>query len=102
MEAVVEIHSAEELKRALKLEPTIIGINNRDIQRLELDAGDVGITENLAPAVPEGIVTISESSLLSRDDVQRAIKAGANAVLIGTAVLQADDLAACMKDLTTL
>ena len=102
MEAVVEIHTAEELKRALKLEPTIIGINNRDIQRLELDAGDVGITENLAHAVPEEIVTISESSLLSRDDVQRAIKAGADAVLIGTAVLQADDLAACMKDLTTL
>ena len=101
MEAVVEIHTAQELKRALKLAPTIIGINNRDIQRLELDAGDVRITENLAPSVPEQIVTISESSLRCRDDVQRAIKAGADAVLIGTAVLQADDLAACMKDLTT-
>jgi indole-3-glycerol phosphate synthase len=101
MEAVVEIHTDQELKRALKLAPTIIGINNRDIQRLELDAGDVRITENLAPSVPEQIVTISESSLLCRDDVRRAIRAGADAVLIGTAVLQADDLAACIKDLTT-
>jgi indole-3-glycerol phosphate synthase len=102
MEAVVEIHTAGELKRALKLEPTIIGINNRDIQRLELDAGDVGITEALAPEVPDHIVTISESSLLTRDDVQRAIKAGVDAVLVGTAVLQAEDIEARIKEFTTV
>ena len=101
MEAIVEIHTAKELKRALRLDPTIIGINNRDIRRLEMDTGDVRVTEALIPAVPEHIVTVSESSLQSRDDVQRAIRAGADAVLVGTAVLKADDLNSCLADLTT-
>ena len=46
MEAVVEIHSLAELKRALQLNPTLIGINNRDILRLETDAGDVSEQPN--------------------------------------------------------
>jgi indole-3-glycerol phosphate synthase len=92
MEAVVEVHTLTELKRALKLNPSIIGINNRDILRLETDAGDVGVTEMLVSEVPEGILTISESSLRSRSDIRRAIAANADAVLIGTAILQADDL----------
>jgi indole-3-glycerol phosphate synthase len=100
MEAIVEVHTLEELNRALRLKPTMIGINNRDICRLEMDAGDVQVTEALAPEVPNHIVTISESSLQSRDDVRRAIQAGADAVLIGTAVLQSADLHACLVDLT--
>ena len=100
MEAIVEIHTAEELKRALRLDPTIIGINNRDICRLEMDEGDVRVTEALTPAVPEHIVIVSESSLQSRDDVQRAIRAGADAVLVGTTVLKAVDLHSCLVDLT--
>jgi len=96
----VEIHTAEELKRALRMDPTIIGINNRDIRRLEMDEGDVQVTEALTPAVPEHIVTVSESSLQSRDDVQRAIRAGVDAVLVGTAVLKAADLHSCLVDLT--
>ena len=98
MEAVVEIHTLAELKRALELDPTMIGINNRDILRLETDTGDVGVTETLAPAVPKEILTISESSLRSRDDIRRAIAAGADAVLVGTAVLQADDLQTLLQD----
>lgn len=101
MEAVVEIHTPEELARALRLTPAIIGINNRDITRLEMDAGDVSVTEALAPEVPKPIVTISESSLKTRDDVQRAVRAGADAVLIGTAVLKSDDIHACLRDLTS-
>lgn len=99
MEPVVEVHTAAELERALVLNPTIVGINNRDIGRLELDAGDVGVTERLAPGVPEDIVIISESSLQSSDDVRRAFAAGANAVLIGTAILQAGDFQSYLKDL---
>ena len=100
MEAVVEIHTANELKRALKLDPTIIGINNRDISRLELDEGSVAVTEKLVSLVPEPIITISESSLLTKDDVKRAVLAGADAVLIGTAILKANDLKAGLAALT--
>lgn len=94
LEVVVEIHTREELDRALALSPTIIGINNRDILRLEKDSGDVRVTEELAPLVPPGIVRISESSLLTEEDIRRAVGAGAEAVLVGTAILQADDPAA--------
>ena len=93
MEPLVEVHTPEELHFALGLtpEPTIIGINNRDITRLEKDDGDVGVTEMLAPAVPEGVTVLSESAMLSPQDVARAFAAGADGVLVGTAVLQADD-----------
>ncbi len=101
MEAVVEIHTENELKRALKLNPAIIGVNNRDINRLELDPGDVRVTESLAPSVPEHIPTISESSLLTPQDVERAFRAGADAVLIGTAILKALDLRSSLAELTS-
>jgi len=99
MEVNVEIHSEDELERALKLNPTIIGINNRDILQLETDAGDVRITEKLAPLVPDSIITISESSLRTSNDIKRAMQAGVDAVLVGTAVLQSSDLHACLKKL---
>ncbi len=91
IEPLVEVHSVEEMKFALGLDPAIVGINNRDIQRLEKDPGDVRVTEKLAPMVPEGVVTISESSLLSARDIRRGLDAGAVAVLVGPAILQHDD-----------
>jgi indole-3-glycerol phosphate synthase len=86
--------------RALRLKPTIIGINNRNILELEKDDGHVGVTEELAPLVPDDIITISESSLRSREEVLRAVRAGADAVLIGTSVLQADDMHSFLEHLT--
>ena len=99
MEAVVEIHTRRELDLALTLSPTLIGINNRDILRLEQDDGDVALTEELVPLVSKPILTISESSLNTQEDVRRAIQAGADAVLIGTAILQSGDPGARVKDL---
>ncbi len=99
IEPLVEVHSVEELKFSLGLDPSIVGINNRDILKLELDSGDVRMTEELAPLVPEGVVSISESSLLTGRDIRRALDAGADAVLVGTAVLQAEDPAARLIEL---
>ena len=101
MEPLVEVHSHEELRFALGLtpEPSIIGINNRDITRLEKDDGDVSVTESLAPLVPTGVVILSESAMLTPGDVGRAFAAGAHGVLIGTAVLQAEDPAAMVAEL---
>jgi len=99
LEVVVEIHTQQELQRALALSPAIIGINNRDILHLEKDSGDVQVTEELAPQVPPGIVKISESALMTEEDIRRAIHAGADAVLVGTAILQADDPAAFVSSL---
>lgn len=100
LEAVVEVHTEAELERALRLDPTIVGVNNRDLLRLEKDDGSVSVTERLAPLVPGHVLTISESSLLCCDDVRRAFAAGADAVLVGTAVLQAGNVAARLRELT--
>ena len=101
MEPLVEVHTVEELRFALGLTPvpTILGINNRDITRLEKDDGDVEITETLAPLVPDGVAVLSESAMLTPRDVARALAAGADGVLVGTAVLQAADPAAAVKEL---
>ena len=101
MEPLVEVHTPQELHFALGLtpEPTVIGINNRDITRLEKDDGDVGVTELLAPLVPEGVVILSESAMLTPEDVARAFAAGADGVLVGTAVLKAEDPAAFVAEL---
>jgi indole-3-glycerol phosphate synthase len=99
MEAVVEIHDRLELERGLALAPTIIGINNRDILQFERDSGDVRVTEELAPLVPDTVVTISESSLYTPEEIKRAFKAGADAVLIGTAILKSDNPTVCLKGL---
>lgn len=100
LEAVLEVHTENELKVALALDPDIVGINNRDILSLERDSGDVRVTEKLAPLVPEGVVTLSESSLLTGEDVRRAFAAGVDAVLVGTAILQSGEPAARIADLT--
>ncbi|MFH1567302.1 MAG: indole-3-glycerol-phosphate synthase [Gemmatimonadota bacterium] len=102
LEAVVEVHTPQELERALRLEPGIVGINNRNILELERDPGGVATTEHLAPLVPEGITILSESALLTDDDVRRALAAGADAVLIGTLLLRAVDPAARLRELVGL
>jgi indole-3-glycerol phosphate synthase len=99
MEAVVEVHTKDQLMWGLKLEPTIIGINNRDILALEKDEGDVSVTEALAPLVPASVLTISESSLKTSEEISRAIEAGADAVLIGTALLQSAEPGSRMREL---
>jgi indole-3-glycerol phosphate synthase len=101
LEPLVEVHTVNELRFVCGFEPQpgIIGINNRDITTLERDGGGVGITEMLAPLVPEGVVILSESAILTADDARRAFEAGAHAVLVGTAILKNDDPAASINEL---
>lgn len=85
LEALVEVHTESELERALAAGARLIGINNRDLQRLETD---LQVTTRLAPLVPPGAVVVSESGIRSADDVRRARDAGAHAVLVGEALLR--------------
>lgn len=91
LEPLVEVHSADEMAVFNQLELSIVGINNRNIVELETDDGGVSTTENLIRLVKPGIFVISESSISSPADVLRATTAGAHAVLVGTAILQAED-----------
>lgn len=99
LEVLVEAHTPAELSLANRLGAMLKGINNRDILALERDGGGVAQTESLAVHHNQQGLLISESGLQTRSDVQRAIRAGANAVLIGTALLRAVDIAACYRDL---
>jgi indole-3-glycerol phosphate synthase len=93
LETLIETHTEAELARvgALGLQPDLLGINNRDIGLLERDDGDVSRTERLAAYVHEGQLLLSESSIDGPQAVCRARKAGADAVLVGTWILTAQD-----------
>jgi indole-3-glycerol phosphate synthase len=104
LETLVEIHDRAELERvvALGLEPSVLGINNRDILVLEVDDGDVARTESLAALIPAGRLVLSESAIQGPEDARRARAAGADAVLVGTSILQAPDTAGAIDALVAV
>jgi indole-3-glycerol phosphate synthase len=104
LETLVEVHDGSELEavRERALEPDILGINNRDILVGEVDGGDVRRTEGLAGLVPAGWLVLSESAIGGPDDARRACAAGADAVLVGTSILQAPDPAAAIDALVSV
>lgn len=91
LEVVFGVHTLAHLETALSFDPVAVGVNNRDIVALELDAGSVGVTERLMPHVPPHVLVLSESSFFTAADVGRAAAAGAEGVLVGTALAQAED-----------
>jgi len=99
LEVVIGAHGREQLDRAIDLKAAAIGLNNRDITALELDPGTVRASESLIPLVPEYVFVISESSMLTSADVGRAARAGATAVLIGTAVAKSADPVGWLRSL---
>ncbi|MCL2595459.1 MAG: indole-3-glycerol-phosphate synthase [Promicromonosporaceae bacterium] len=99
LEPLVEVHTPEEMTFAAALGPRLLGINNRDILNLERDGAGPGLTQTLAPTRPPDALLISESGILSPADVRRARLAGADAVLVGTALWQASDMAVAYREL---
>lgn len=99
LEPFVEVHTALEMELAKKLGAQLIGINNRNIAMLERDSGGPLRTAELAAGRPDGALLVSESGILSPEDARLAAEAGANAVLVGTAIWQARDMAAMYRSL---
>ena len=99
MDALVEVHDADELQRALAVHPRVIGINNRDLRTFEVD---LSTTERIAPLVPEGIAIVGESGVGGRDDVLRLGRAGVDAVLVGESLMRKADRAAAVRELLGL
>lgn len=94
MEVLVEVHSEEEMKRALNLvkrwDNKILGINNRDLDTLEVN---LSTTLNLIKLIPEDkIVVISESGIKTKQDIERLKEAGVKGILVGEALLKSDDI----------
>ena len=96
MAALVEIHDEAELERAVNSGAQVIGINNRNLADFSLD---LKTTEELVPKIPKEIISVSESGIFTREDVVRARDAGANAVLVGEALMRAEDVGAKVREL---
>ena len=99
LEPFVETHTVQELELAGRLGARLIGINNREIATMELDDGGPSLTANLAGCVPKNALLISESGIVSPEDARLAVSAGANAVLVGTALWNAPDMEAAYRSL---
>jgi len=96
MQCLVEVHNKNELKRALAQNIKIIGINNRDLDTMIVD---INVTRQLRPTIPRGQIVVSESGIKGRGDVQKLKEWRINAMLIGEALVTAQDVAAKIKEL---
>jgi indole-3-glycerol phosphate synthase len=86
-QVLVETHTEAEVSEAIDAGAEIIGVNNRDLAAL---AVDLGTFETVAPTVPENVTLIAESGITATDDVQRMRAAGADGLLVGSAIMDGD------------
>jgi len=96
MQCLVEVHNQNELKKALAQNIKIIGINNRDLDTMKVD---INVTRQLRPPIPRGRVVVSESGIKGRGEVQKLKEWKVNAMLVGEALVTANDVAAKIKEL---
>jgi indole-3-glycerol phosphate synthase len=96
LDALVEVHKHNELEQALRADPGIIGINNRNLETFETD---LNTTFSLIKEIPEDRTVVSESAIGTRKDVEQLKEAGVDALLIGESFLRAKDIGAKMKEL---
>ena len=91
LDVLVEVHTLPELDRALGIDAQIIGINNRDLTTFKVD---LAVTETLSEQIPAGVLLVSESGIRTVDDCRRARASGADAILVGEALMRSRDVAA--------
>jgi len=87
LETLVEVHTMEELDRAVDAKVKIIGINNRDLATFDVD---LNVTEKLSAQVPDEVVLVSESGIKSAEDVVRIQACGVDAILVGEALVRGE------------
>lgn len=87
LDALVEVHTREELNRALDAGAKIVGINNRNLATFDVD---LGVTEELCREVPDEIVLVSESGIKTPQDVARVKACGVDAILVGEALMRGE------------
>lgn len=96
MDALVEVHTPDEVAVAVDAGADLVGINNRDLKTLRVD---LETTPRLRPMIPAGIVVVSESGFETREQVVSAERSGIDAVLIGTTLMASPDPAAKLREL---
>lgn len=98
MDSLVEIHNMKELDRALMAEAEIIGINNRNLETLKVD---IDTTFKIIRDIPLKKIVVSESGIKGRKDIERIEEERIDAILVGTAFMEADDIGKKVEELLT-
>jgi indole-3-glycerol phosphate synthase len=94
--ALVEVHDADEMERALKIGAELIGVNNRDLKTFKVD---LATTEMLATKIGREKILVAESGIHTRADVERLKKCGASAILVGESLLRGGDIKTKIREL---
>ncbi len=95
--ALIEVHTEIEMERALKLNPPLLGINNRDLHTFHVD---LGVTQRLAKMAPPDAVLVAESGIFTVADVQVLAAVGASAILVGESIVKSGDIGAQVRTLS--
>ncbi len=98
MAALVEVHNEAELDRALRINATLIGVNNRDLKTFHEDLGTTG---RIAALVPSNVTLVAESAIRSVVDVRTMGELGAHAVLVGEGLVRADNIAEQVREFSS-
>lgn len=96
LDALLEVHSEEDLQTAVRVGAHLIGINHRDLTTFRMDPR---LTERLLPRIPAGKIIVAESGLQRPEDIQRMRSLGVHALLIGEALMTAPDVGAKVREL---
>lgn len=96
MESLIEIYDPENLDRVLKLEPALVGVNNRDLRSF---VTDLDHTIRLAPRLAPATLLVSESGIKTRADVDRLRAGGARAILVGETLMRSPDIGQAVDEL---
>lgn len=97
LDCVVEVHDDEDLERALRIEPDVIGINNRNLKNLQVDTET---TADLVTDIPAGVTVVAESGYTGREQIEELDRIGVDAVLIGETLMRCEDPEAMVRSLT--
>ena len=96
MAALIEVHTADELERAMEITPRIIGVNSRNLKTLEVNPAAFA---ELIPQIPNEVIRVAESGINGRSDVEFAQSHGADAILVGEALVTSSDPTLAMRTL---
>lgn len=96
LSALVEAHDENEVETALRAGARIVGVNNRNLKDFSVDTGN---SRRLRSLIPKGVLFVSESGVRDADDIRAAREMGADAVLVGEALMRSEDVRAKLAEL---
>jgi len=99
LDCLVEVHTEEEMDRAVVHASRLIGINNRDLKTF---VTDISVTGKLVKRAPKDSIIVSESGISTSSDVRALYTMGANAVLVGEALMRAEDIGKKVRELSKI